>query len=392
MNTSYEQLRQGAEKLASVQAQRTDLLKTVVKTHFERFVNAKNTVDRTTIFFLSISLPPPLSRGAGRSMNAHHVQLMIEVYVDLKQKVLEQPGYGTAKFDALLHATLKEAKQIFEPMMERRKNVDRIRDTMAILRRFRFYFNLPSTLHESIMQRKDEQTVRDYRRGKILMQAVLNTSTNSAAMGNRQHPIPNATTKTSTANGAQPCSPELQKVFGKIWQQVEAHIAGLRARLLRDLNDVMLSQDRQELTIRWLLQLDGKEDPVRVYLTACANWFKTEARRCFVDGVLQERALLQRETQCFKPNVLGALAPLPSTLHELVQATPEATKARKYQFRKQIRLCGTKEFDLAFADDIQLNILSIRWQTIRALRTALGRIAPKYWHIVQQTRQAHPPT
>lgn len=46
-DTTYEQLKQGAKKLASSADQRTEILKTVVKSNFEKFVTAKNTVDRT---------------------------------------------------------------------------------------------------------------------------------------------------------------------------------------------------------------------------------------------------------------------------------------------------------------------------------------------------------
>lgn len=44
------------------------------------------------------------------------------------------------------------AEQIYGPVVERRQRVDKVRSTLYILQRYRFLFNLPSSLLESIKQ------------------------------------------------------------------------------------------------------------------------------------------------------------------------------------------------------------------------------------------------
>ena len=54
--TSYEELSQAADYLARSLALREDTLKTLVKQNFDRFVNAKNSIDgiMSTIAFISL--------------------------------------------------------------------------------------------------------------------------------------------------------------------------------------------------------------------------------------------------------------------------------------------------------------------------------------------------
>lgn len=44
------------------------------------------------------------------------------------------------------------AEQVYGPVVERRNRVDKVRSTLYILQRYRFLFNLPSSLLESIKQ------------------------------------------------------------------------------------------------------------------------------------------------------------------------------------------------------------------------------------------------
>jgi hypothetical protein len=43
-----------------------------------------------------------------------------------------------------------KAKQIFDPLIERQKEIDSIRKVLSILKRFQFVFNLPRSMKENI--------------------------------------------------------------------------------------------------------------------------------------------------------------------------------------------------------------------------------------------------
>lgn len=51
----------------------------------------------------------------------------------------------------ILDANLR-ADQIYGPVVERRKRVENVRNTLSILQQYKFFFNLPSSLLESIKQ------------------------------------------------------------------------------------------------------------------------------------------------------------------------------------------------------------------------------------------------
>lgn len=56
---------------------------------------------------------------------------------------------------ALIRYTLEanaRAVKIYGPVVERRRKVEKVRNTLAILQRYKFFFNLPSSLLESIKQ------------------------------------------------------------------------------------------------------------------------------------------------------------------------------------------------------------------------------------------------
>ncbi len=44
----------------------------------------------------------------------------------------------------------KKANEVFQPIIDRKIKAEKIRNTLGVLERFRFFFNLPASLHENI--------------------------------------------------------------------------------------------------------------------------------------------------------------------------------------------------------------------------------------------------
>lgn len=137
-HTAYNDLVAGEERLRRDVDQRAEALKSLVHQNFDRFVSAKNTIDH--------------------------------VYEEMKSKQLnQQQDYGTIDIQRSLDGTSfvstaytleltwfaaanTRAEQIYGPVVERRQRVEKLKSTLYILQRYRFLFNLPSSLLESIKQ------------------------------------------------------------------------------------------------------------------------------------------------------------------------------------------------------------------------------------------------
>jgi exocyst complex component 2 len=117
-NTPYRDLEAGLKRLQTSVEKRTETLKQLVKSNFDRFVGAKSTVDA--------------------------------VYRDLKAKNLDKAGYGTEDFSHAMNDATEKANEVFQPIIDRKIKADKIRNTLGVLERFKFFFSLPANLHENI--------------------------------------------------------------------------------------------------------------------------------------------------------------------------------------------------------------------------------------------------
>jgi exocyst complex component 2 len=61
----------------------------------------------------------------------------------------KERDYGLT--DVWLDASIR-ADQIYGPVVERRQRVEKVRSTLSVLQQYKFFFNLPSSLLESIKQ------------------------------------------------------------------------------------------------------------------------------------------------------------------------------------------------------------------------------------------------
>jgi hypothetical protein len=69
------------------------------------------------------------------------------------------------------------AEQVYGPVVERRQRVEKVRSTLYILQRYRFLFNLPSSLLESIKQVNDEKG--ECRKPSLLIERPIDKVRNS---------------------------------------------------------------------------------------------------------------------------------------------------------------------------------------------------------------------
>lgn len=125
------------------------------------------------------------------------------------------------------------ADLIYGPIIERRQKVDKVRSTISVLQRYKFFFNLPSSLLESIKQHKYETAIRDYRKGKYLY-----------------HDLQKEDDKVDGSEEESNISELHRKVFDKVWTEVNKIVVELRSVLLKMLEDPWRSMEEQEKTIK----------------------------------------------------------------------------------------------------------------------------------------------
>ncbi|KAI9033578.1 exocyst complex component Sec5-domain-containing protein [Phycomyces nitens] len=275
-NTSYNDLVRGEEYLRQGVDQRSEALKSLVHTNFDRFVSAKNTIDH--------------------------------VYEEMKSKQLnEDQDYGTGALRTALEDANTRAEQIYGPIVERRQRVDKVRSTLTILQRYKFFFNLPSSLLESIKQSKYDTAIRDYKRGKYLYQS-LNGDEN---IGDE---VVSAMSNTELFG----MTDMHRKVFEKVWAEVNKIVVELQSVLLKMLADPWRSMDEQEKTINFLFDLDTTKDPAWFYLDSQYLWIVGLMKETYEAGLekikVAVHVLEPEESATLRSlSLKKAIAQLPST-------------------------------------------------------------------------------
>ncbi|KAG0174880.1 hypothetical protein DFQ28_007669 [Apophysomyces sp. BC1034] len=211
--TSYNDLVRGEERLRQGVNQRAEALKSLVHTNFDRFVSAKNTIDH--------------------------------VYDEMKSKQLnDEQDYGTRALKTALEEANAKADHIYGPIVERRQRGEKVRSTLTILQRYKFFFNLPSGLLESIKQNKYDTAIRDYKRGKYLYHTLKGEDdhADSPAIDESDDALADDTETRITDLH--------RKVFDRIWAEVTKIVMELQNVLLKMLADPWRSMDEQEKTIK----------------------------------------------------------------------------------------------------------------------------------------------
>ncbi|KXS19960.1 hypothetical protein M427DRAFT_505045 [Gonapodya prolifera JEL478] len=359
--TAYDDLERGADHLRHSVAQWNETLKVVVKENFDRFVTAKSTIDDLYKEFRS------------RDMNS-------------------SVEFGMENFGSALDTVSTRAKEVWLPLLERREQAERIRIALGMLERWKVFFNLPSSLQDSMRRGKVDIAVRDYKRGKLLMQTV-------------QRP---------------------QKIFDRVWTEVEKIVSSLCSQLLKQLDDPWAPLDAQEKVISYLLDLDSEADPV---------WFYLRSQFRFIVGLMQDAyqeyvSRLELIRTGRQPSSAGANrnaggTTVPPALGRRGMSTKGVAPTRKApaesdtgaqaralavdsddeggdgkmdpgggparvagmsaaQFTKAIVLAGKsgKEYQKAFARDVDVQVWKATAKLIKRLSHVLLNSLPDFWRLV----------
>lgn len=231
-DTPYADLAQGTRLLRESVSQGTEALKILVHNNFDSFVDARNKIDL--------------------------------LYEEMKSRSLnESAEYGTRAFSLALQDTTRRADEIYNPIIDRRARVEKIRSTLSVIERYKFYFNLPFSLIEYTGKGRFDIAVREYKKGRQLLETVT-----SGQLGGTDAMEEDP----AAADGSQQAT-ALGKIFQHVWKEVQGSVVELRNALFRHLSQPWRPYTEQENVIRYLLDIDpGDKDPVEYYLENQHTW------------------------------------------------------------------------------------------------------------------------
>ena len=101
----------------------------------------------------------------------------------------------------------------------------KLRSTLGVFERSKFFFNLPGSLSESVESGRYDMALRDYKKGKYLLDSRPGQL---LAVGSAKPP--------ESAGGARG-DVQQKRVFAKVWDAVEATMKDMQSRLTAQLRE-----------------------------------------------------------------------------------------------------------------------------------------------------------
>ncbi|KAH9477696.1 Exocyst complex component SEC5A [Psilocybe cubensis] len=225
-NATYHDLSRGVAHLQKSIESREEALRVLVEEGFDRFVVVKGAVDG--------------------------------LYEDMKQGILSpETEHGTQPLRNLLKDGARKANQIFLPALETVSKADKLRTTLSVFERSRFFFNLPSFIMESIDAGKFDLALRDYKKGKYLLenrpgQLLPISSSTGSSSGTSSSAYP---TGTASETHLKQMQAQQKRILNKVWASVEKAMGEMRKVLIVQLQDSSRSIEDHERTLETLLEL-----------------------------------------------------------------------------------------------------------------------------------------
>ncbi|KAG9127809.1 hypothetical protein FRC07_009001 [Ceratobasidium sp. 392] len=295
-NATYQDLNAAVAHLRTAIDSRSEAIRVLVEDNFDRFVAVKSNTDA--------------------------------LYAEMKSGLLdEQTEFASKKLRETLKQASQKADQVFLPVLENDSKATKLRTTLGVFDRSKFFFNLPGTLAEQINAGRYDVALRDYKKGQFLIEGRLSTLFGIPPM----------------AGGSGGTDAQQKRIADRVWAAVERVMGDMRAALFERLRDGEGNVEDQEKTLEMLLDLNVSDDPVWVYLDSqhshvLAKMKATHDSRVVAIEDARERLPLDSADQVrITANLFDCVCALETksaeatlskgTAHEVWQATLDYVKA-----------------------------------------------------------------
>ncbi|KDN40191.1 hypothetical protein RSAG8_08254, partial [Rhizoctonia solani AG-8 WAC10335] len=221
-NATYQDLASAVNHLRNAIDSRSEAIRVLVEDNFDRFVAVKSNTDA--------------------------------LYAEMKLGLLDgQNEFASKRLRETLKQASQKASQVFLPVLENDSKVNKLRTTLNVFDRSKFFFNLPGSLAEQINAGRYDAALRDYKKGQFLIEGRLSTLFGLSGAA-------------SSSNGSSATDAQQRRIADRVWAAVEKVMGDMRAALMARLQDGEASVDEHEKTLEMLLELHIADDPVWVYL------------------------------------------------------------------------------------------------------------------------------
>ncbi|KAK2461007.1 hypothetical protein APHAL10511_006948 [Amanita phalloides] len=319
-DATYQDLVDGMAHLKSSIDARSQDVRKLVEDNFDKFVVVKSSADA--------------------------------LHAEMKEGLLSpETDYASYPLREKLRMAALKANQVFLPVLENASKAQKLRTTLGVFERSKFFFNLPSFIIESLEAGRYEQALRDYKKGKLLMESR-----------------PGQLLPIGPSGQGDPSAEQQQKrILEKVWGNVEKAMTEMKNALHSQLQNLNRTVEEQEKTIEILMDLQGNEDPIWVYFDH------------------RHKHILDQMNKAYK----SAVANMESVAENGANNSPVISdeRSRAKELRAAMLAVETKQADVIIAKSAGEPRWQSIWDLIKSVSEAMVNPLPSFWKISKNFKE-----